>query len=191
MRIVMTAAACATLAACGGPQTSQQNNAQANVSNESRPAPTAGSNSVNGMAMLAAPSLRGPAAVKVMHARHEGMETIGKDFKAIHREFDSSAPNVALVRTAAGQIAGLSREASGWFTAGTGPEVGKTGAKPVIWQNPKDFADKLSTFQRAAAAFDATTTRGDVGAMKIRYADLGNACKACHDKYRSEMHHDH
>jgi cytochrome c556 len=190
MRIVMTAA-CVMLAACGGPQTSQQNNAQANVSNDSRPAQAAGSNAVNGMAMLAPPSLSGAAAVKVMHARHEGMETIGKDFKAIHREFDSSAPNIALVRTAAGQIAGLSREASGWFTAGTGPEVGKTGAKPDIWQNPKDFADKLSAFQRAAAAFNAVTTRGDVDAMKTRYADLGGACKACHDKYRSEMHHDH
>jgi len=191
MRIVMTAAACAMLAACGGPQTSQANNAQANISNDSRTEQTAGSNTVNGMAMVAVPSLTGAAAVKVMHARHEGMETIGKDFKAIHREFDSSTPNVALVRTAAGQIAGLSREASGWFTAGTGPEVGKTGAKPAIWQNPKDFADKLSAFQRAAAAFNATTTRDNVGAMKSRYADLANTCKACHDKYRSEMHHDH
>jgi len=25
--------------------------------------------------------------------------------------------------------------------------------------------------------------------MKTRYADLGGACKACHDKYRTEMHH--
>src|SRR6185503_1701792 len=149
------------------------------------------SNAGNGMAMVAAPSVSGPAAVKVMHARHEGMETIGKDFKALHREFDSPTPNLALVRTAAGEITGLSREASGWFPAGTGPEVGKTGAKPAIWQNPKDFADKLSAFQRAAAAFNATTTRDDVGAMKSRYADLANTCMACHDKYRSEMHHDH
>jgi cytochrome c556 len=191
MRIVMTAAACTLLAACGGPQTSQANNASANISNDSRPEATATSNAGNGMAMVAAPSVSGPAAVKVMHARHEGMETIGKDFKALHREFDSAAPNLALVRTAAGEITGLSREASGWFPAGTGPEVGKTGAKPAIWQNREDFAQKLSAFQRAAAAFNATTTHNDVGQMKARYADLGNTCKACHDKYRSEMHHDH
>jgi len=119
------------------------------------------------------------------------METIGKDFKALHREFDSPTPNLALVRTAAGQIAGLSRQASGWFPEGTGPEAGKTGAKPEIWkpENKADFAAKLAAFQRTAAAFNATTTRGDVGAMKTRYADLGGACKACHDKYRTEMHH--
>ncbi|HEX6785253.1 MAG TPA: cytochrome c [Sphingomicrobium sp.] len=191
MRIVMTAAACAMLAACGGPQTSQVNNAQANISNDSRTSGNASSNASNSMAMLAVPSLSGPAAIKVMHARHEGMETIGKDFKALHREFDSSSPNLALIRTAAGEITGLSREASGWFTAGTGPEVGKTGAKPEIWQDPKDFAAKLAAFQRSAAAFNATTTHDDLGQMKARYADLAGTCKACHDKYRSEMHHDH
>jgi cytochrome c556 len=189
MRVVITAAACALLAACGGPQTSQANNAQANISKDSRPEQTAGSNAVNGMAMLAVPSVSGPEAAKVMNARHEGMETIGKDFKALHREFDSASPNLALVRTAAGQIAGLSREASGWFPAGTGPDVGKTGAKPEIWKDPHDFAGKLSAFQRAATALNATTTRNDVAAMKTRYADLGGACKACHDKYRSELHH--
>ena len=191
MRMVITAAACTLLAACGGPQTSQANNAQANISKDSRPPATAGSNSVNGMAMVAVPSVSGAAAVKVMHARHEGMETIGKDFKALHREFDSPSPDMAIVRTAAGEIAGLSREASGWFPAGTGPEVGKTGARPEIWADPHDFAQKLSAFQREAAAFNATTTRNDLAAMKARYADLGGACKACHDKYRSEMHHDH
>jgi cytochrome c556 len=185
MRIAsFSLAACLVLlAGCGGPETSQANNAQANINNDSRDANQAVSN-------LEARLSLGNAA-KVMHTRHEGMETIGKDFKALHREFDSAAPNLALARTAAGQIAGLSREASGWFPQGTGPDVGKTGAKPEIWlpQNKADFAAKLSAFQRAAAAFNATTTRNDVAAMKARYADLGGACKACHDKYRTEMHH--
>jgi cytochrome c556 len=175
--------------ACGGPQTSQANNAQANISNDARPTETANSNTSNGMLMIAVPSVSGAAAVKVMHERHEGMETIGKDFKALHREFDSASPNLAVIRTAAGQITGLSHEASGWFPAGTGPDVGKTGAKPEIWADPHDFAEKLSAFQRAAAAFNATTTGNDVGAMKARYADLGGDCKACHDKYRMEMKH--
>ena len=191
MRILITAAACTLLAACGGPQTSQANNASANISNDSRTDVNASGNVSNGMAMVAVPSVSGAAAAKVMHARHEGMETIGKDFKALHREFNSPSPNLALVRTAAGEIAGLSREASGWFPAGTGPDVGKTGAKPAIWQDPKDFAAKLAAFQRAAPAFNATTTHNDVAQMKARFADLGNTCKACHDKYRSEMHHDH
>jgi cytochrome c556 len=177
------AACLVLLSGCGGPESSQANNAQANISNDSRDVNQAVSN-------LEARLSLGDAA-KIMHERHEGMETIGKDFKALHREFDSATPNLALVRTAAGQISGLSRDASDWFPEGTGPEIGKTGAKPEIWlpQNKADFAAKLSAFQRAAAALDATTTRNDLAAMKARYADLGGACKACHDKYRSEMHH--
>jgi cytochrome c556 len=191
MRIALVAAAgaCVLLASCGGPQTSQANNAQANISNDSSPDTANASSTSNAMVMLAAGPVSGPAAAKVMHERHEGMETIGKTNKAIKRALDSSSPNMAVVHAGAAQIADLSRKASGWFPAGTGPEVGKTGAKPAIWQNPQDFATKLHDFQAAAAAFNTAAMSGDVNAIKAKYGDLGQTCKACHDKYRSEMHH--
>lgn len=131
----------------------------------------------------------GAPAARVMHERHEGMETIGKNFKALHREFDSASPFAPAVHTGAAQIADLSKKASGWFPAGTGPEAGKTGAKPEIWQNPQDFSAKLSAFQKAALAFQAAASGNDLTAAKARFADLGGSCKACHDKYRAEMHH--
>jgi cytochrome c556 len=144
-------------------------------------------------AMLVAASVAakvsGPQAAQVMHERHEGMENIGNAFKTLHREFDSSSAFLPTVRTSASQIATLSKRASGWFPMGSGPEVGKTGAKPDIWQNPQDFAAKLSAFQKAAQLFDAAAASGDLNAAKARFADLGGACKACHDKYRLEMHH--
>ena len=186
MRIVPLAslAALALLSACGGPETSQANNAQANISNESRDANSAAASNLEVRLSL------GDAA-KVMHERHEGMENIGKAFKALHREFDASSPFIPTVRSSAAQIATLSRQASGWFPPGTGPEVGKTGAKPDIWlaQNKADFAAKLHNFQVAAQAFNAAAAGNDMSVMKARYADLGGTCKACHDKYRSEMKH--
>src|SRR6476469_1198144 len=100
----------------------------------------------------AAAAVSGPQALAVMHERHEGMENIGKAFKALHREFDSSSPAAATVKASAAQIADLSQKASHWFPAGTGPDVGKTGAKPEIWQNEQDFATKLHAFQEAANA---------------------------------------
>ena len=189
MRIVMFAAAgaCVLLAGCGGPQTSQANNAQANISNDSRDDNAAVAS--NAMAMVAVKPVSGAHAAKVMHERHEGMETIGKTNKAIKRALDGSSPNFATVRAGAAKIAGLSREASGWFPAGTGPEVGKTGAKPEIWQSPQDFAAKLHNFQVSAQAFNAAASANDVNAIKAKFGELGQACKACHDKYRSEMHH--
>ena len=136
-------------------------------------------------------AVSGPKAAQIMHARHEGMEKIGKTFKVLHREFDSSSPSAATVRPAAAQVAALAKQSSGWFPAGTGPEVGKTCAKPEIWQpqNRADFAAKVVAFQRAAVAFNAAAAKGDMNAAKARYADLGGTCKACHDKYRTDMHH--
>jgi cytochrome c556 len=117
------------------------------------------------------------------------METIGKAFKVLHRELASSSPFAPTVKSSAAQLATLAKQSSHWFPAGTGPEAGKTGARPEIWQTPQDFAAKLGTFQRAALAFNAAAASGDMNAAKARYADLGGTCKACHDKYRTEMHH--
>src|SRR5690349_17028832 len=87
-----------------------------------------------------AANVSGPQAAQIMHERHEGMENIGNAFKALHREFDGSSAVVPTIRASADQLAILSKKASGWFPIGTGPEVGKTGARPEIWQNPQDFA---------------------------------------------------
>jgi cytochrome c556 len=183
MRVALLAA-CMALGACGGPETSQANNSQANLSNSASPA-TAG----NGMAMVAVTTVTGAQAKRIMRERHEGMETIGKNFKAIHRELDAGSPDLAVIRSSARTIADLAKKASGWFPHGTGPDIGKTGAKPEIWQDPKDFAAKFAALQKAAPAFAAAASGNDLTSIKAHYSDLGGACKGCHDKYRSEMHH--
>ena len=141
-----------------------------------------------GVAATAAPLTKG-RALAVMHQRHEGMEKIGDTNKLLRREITSGSPFMPAIQSGAATIAGLSVKAGGWFPRGTGPEIGKTGAKPVIWQKPKDFAVKLHNFQAAARAFNAAAGSGDMAAIKARYADLGGTCKACHDSYRAEMKH--
>jgi len=128
-------------------------------------------------------------ALAIMHDRHEGMEKIGDTNKLLRREITSSSPFMPAIQSGAATIAGLSVRANDWFPKGTGPELGKTGAKPQIWQKPQDFAAKLRGFQAAAQAFNAAARSGDMAAIKARYADLGGSCKACHDSYRAEMHH--
>ena len=82
------AAACVLLAACGGADTSQANNAQANISDSSRTATHATASSAGDpqpaadLNMAAGP-VSGAEAVRIMHERHEGMETIGKTAKTI------------------------------------------------------------------------------------------------------------
>ena len=36
--------------------------------------------------------------LSIMHDRHEGMEAIGKNFNALHREMVASAPDVGVMR---------------------------------------------------------------------------------------------
>jgi cytochrome c556 len=140
-------------------------------------------------AVVVAKPLTQAQALAVMHERHEGMETIGNANKSLRRQIESSSPDAMAVRLSAAQIAQLSRKASGWFPAGTGPELGKTGAKPEIWQKPQDFAAKLHNFQVAAQVFQAAANSGDAAALKGRYSDMIHTCSACHDDYRMDMHH--
>lgn len=190
MRFVSCAAVCAlfALAACGGWKSGQANSAQGNISKDSRPPATANSSAANtSMAMLAVP-VDHDRALAVMKARHDGMHMIGEAGKAVHRALGAT-PDLPTVRANAAKIVLLSRAASGWFPAGTGPDVAKTRAKPEIWQNAEDFAAKLRNFQASARAFDAAARGNDDGAMSARFADLNNSCKACHDKYRAEEQH--
>lgn len=138
----------------------------------------------------AAVLVRAPAtkkdALKLMHDRHENMEKIGKATKAIGRELKAGAPDLATIRASAAAIAGFAPKVPSWFPPGTGPDVGKTMAKPEIWQKPQDVAAKSKAFEQAALAFHAAARTGDMAAIKTRFADLGKTCKACHDSYRSE-----
>jgi cytochrome c556 len=180
------------LAACNGWKSGQANSSQGNISNDNRPPATAKASTVtngNAMVMLAVPSVSGAQAAAIMKQRHDGMEEMGKAFKTLHRDLQSDDPNVAEIRSAAATINKNAKAASNWFPAGTGPEAGKTGAKPEIWQNPQDFAAKLSALQHYADEFYKAALTGDVGTLKANEDTLGGACKACHDKYRAEMKH--
>jgi cytochrome c556 len=193
-KVLVAGGASLLLAACGGWKSGQANSAQGNISKDSRP-PATGKASVvtnaaatNGMVMLALASVKGTEAVRIMHARQEGMKTLGEATKAVHRAL-AGTPDLATVRSNGATIARLSEQASGWFPLGTGAEAGKTRAKPDIWQNADDFATKLRNFQASARAFSVAASSGDAAAMNARFSDLGGTCKACHDKYRAEEQH--
>ena len=180
MRLLLAAASIVLLAACreqaAGDRTGNDA-APVNVSNASAPGPAA--------APLGAP-VAGEEAKRLMHERHEGMEDIGDAMKLVSRELKGEAPDLAKVRDGAGTIARLAPQVTGWFPPGTGPDVGKTEAKPEIWNKPEDFAAKRDAFQKAARAFDAAARSGDLTSIKAAHGELGKSCKACHDLYRTK-----
>jgi cytochrome c556 len=178
--------ASALLSACGGPETSQANNSQTNMSGSGSPPATAGASTVQ----VSTTPVDKDTAVKLMHQRHEAMEQLGKASKSIKRTLAATPLDLTAMQqavpplfdTTAAKIVSL-------FPAGTGPDVGKTGAKPDIWKNPQDFAQKARDYEAATKQLGDAMASVKPDQMKASFADLQKTCKACHDKYRTEMKH--
>jgi len=175
------AASILLLSACGGPETSQANNAQANISNDSRDENQA---TASNLEMRVS---QGDAA-KIMRERHEAMEGLGKAMKALHRGLDSSNPDINLIRAQTATMATTAAKIPGFFPAGTGPDVGKTRAKPEIWTQHDLFIRKAKDFLAASQAIDAAAKTGDVGKVMALHENVDKACKACHDPFRAPEH---
>ena len=67
------------------------------------------------------------------------------------------------------------------------PEGSEGGdALPAIWEDPEDFAERLTAMREAAAGFSTAAGSTDVAALGEAFQALGQACKGCHDTYRAE-----
>ena len=67
-----------------------------------------------------------------------------------------------------------------------GSEQGTTRAQPENWNNLNDFASKFDDLTAEAATLQSTVAGGDRGAIAQQVGAVGQACKACHDEYKSD-----
>ena len=135
-------------------------------------------------AASAAPLTR-DQALALMKEREHHMDAFGDATKKAGNSLKASSPNATPVREAAAAIDALAPKLLSWFPRGTGPDVGKTRAKPEIWQKPEDFALKAHDFEQAAMQFDVAAKSGDLTQITATFDALGKSCKACHDIYRA------
>ncbi|HVI06352.1 MAG TPA: cytochrome c [Sphingomicrobium sp.] len=129
-----------------------------------------------------------PSAVqKVVDVRVAHYKEIGKSAKAIRDEFGQAQPNLPNVESNATRIEALARQIPSWFPAGTGQQLGvKTEALPVIWQQAPVFRQRALGLAGAAHEIAAAAASGNLAATRATAANLGNACKACHDTFREK-----
>ena len=70
------------------------------------------------------------------------------------------------------------------------PEGSDTGAtteaKAEIWKNMDDFKLKMDDLVKQSKLLADVAKSGDEAKMKEQFKQTAGACKACHDKYRSE-----
>ena len=190
MRIALLAAsaAAAFLGGCGGPQSSQTNNSQANISNSASPPPTANASATtNSMVMLAAAPSK-DQALQIMKQRHDAMQQLGKAMKELHRGLDASPPDANAIRAQTAIMAATAAKIPAMFPGGTGPDVGKTRAKPEIWKQQGLFLRRAKEYQAAALAIDAAAKAGDMNKVMALHENVDKACKACHDPFRAPEH---
>lgn len=85
----------------------------------------------------------------------------------------------------ADRVAAIAPQLLEGFPAGsdTGAE---TEAKADIWANLPDFSAKMKDLERESAALAVTAKAGDEAAIKDQFGKTGAACKACHDKYKTD-----
>jgi len=70
------------------------------------------------------------------------------------------------------------------------PANSQTGApnksKPEIWQNMDDFSAKMADLEKATVALVTATRTGEQRQVGAALGAVGNACKACHDRYKAD-----
>ena len=64
--------------------------------------------------------------------------------------------------------------------------VANSKLKPEMWDNRADFDSKLKNFVDRSSALAAAAKTGDFAMSKEAFFATGNACKACHDKYKAD-----
>jgi cytochrome c556 len=181
MRLFFTAIAALSLTACNSGESTDGNQALAEANATGNATTAVVENAIQNSA---ATPLQKEQALALMKERHENYERIGKAMRAAKKGIDTG--NLPAVREAAATINQLAPQAATWFPAGTGPDVGKTHARAEIWQQPEQFAQGMKRFRTGAAAFQQAAAAGEMTQIKAAHADLGQACKSCHDRFRHE-----
>ena len=85
----------------------------------------------------------------------------------------------------AARVAALARQLDEAFAPGSDSGA-FTDAKPEIWTDADDFAERLRAFQTEARALSRAARSGDAAAAKAQLSKTMSTCKACHDRYRAD-----
>lgn len=73
-----------------------------------------------------------------------------------------------------------------WAAFGPETDLGDTKAKPEIWSNKAKFDDYAKKLQAELTKLDAAAKTGKLDNIKVAVNATGEACKACHDDFRSK-----
>ncbi|MFN3579728.1 MAG: c-type cytochrome [Pseudomonas sp.] len=93
------------------------------------------------------------------------------------------------IAAAANTIAAIANSGMGaLYGPGTEQNVGNqvTRVEPALFDNFPDVIELSGNFVRAADNLAEQAASGDQASIRTAFGELGQSCKACHDKYRKD-----
>lgn len=126
------------------------------------------------------------SAADTIRARQANYKEMARASKAIGDQLKARNPSVEDIQANAARLADLAPQILSWFPAGSGPEAGvRTRAKAEIWQEQERFGDAAGQFIAATQEFSTIAGTGDLDAIRAAQAEIGPACRNCHDRFRA------
>lgn len=109
---------------------------------------------------------------------------MGKIKANLEGDFDKAA-----VANAAGAIAAVANSGMGaLYAPGTDKNIGneKTRLKSEFFKEPEKVREIAMNFNKQANELVKVAAGGDAMDVQTQFAKLGDACKACHERYRAK-----
>lgn len=116
--------------------------------------------------------------------RQAVMKAVGGHMTAMAGVIKGEVPHKGDLKAHAAGMAALATMAGHIFPEGS--DFGDTSAKAEIWKKPAEFKKAMGAFQTAAANMNKAVQGTDSKAVAGAFADLGKACKGCHDDFRAK-----
>jgi cytochrome c556 len=124
------------------------------------------------------------AQADVIEKRQKLMKSNSADAKAIKAAAESK--DYATIQTKAKDIMGNAEKIVAAFPKGS--TVGKTKAKPEIWEKPDEFAKNPKALSKAASELADAAKAKDDAAIAVKVKALGEVCGNCHKNFRAEKY---
>jgi len=119
---------------------------------------------------------------QIVASRQSGFALSRGTFIAMKAAAEAGA-DVKQLAVPARTIGRWARTLPAMFPAGT--DLPTSRALPALWSDRPGFEAKAAAYEAAAGRLAEAAESGDRAAFLARWGELGAACSACHDLYRS------
>ena len=139
------------------------------------------------VALTTTPALAVDSAASAIEARKAIFKRMESNMRPLAAIARGRAPaDKATMERHSAAIASAARQISGAFRTNTASSSVETEAKDSIWSNKADFDAKAARLVTASNTLSTAASSGDAARFRTALVAVGQACKDCHDSYRTK-----